>query len=117
MQWFNAFVFGGLICAAGQILIDKTSLTPARILTAFVLAGLVLGGLGLYQPIVNAGGEGALVPISGYGNLMAEGVRDALRRDGALGILTGGLTSTAAGITAAVTFSLIAAAFSRSRDK
>ena len=117
MQWFNAFVFGGLICAAGQILIDKTSLTPARILTAFVLAGLVLGGLGLYQPIVNAGGEGALVPISCYGNLMAEGVRDALRRDGALGILTGGLTSTAAGITAAVTFSLIAAAFSRSRDK
>lgn len=117
MQWFNAFVFGGLICAAGQILIDKTSLTPARILTAFVLAGLVLGGLGLYQPIVNAGGEGAQVPISGYGNLMAEGVRDALRRDGALGILTGGLTSTAAGIAAAVTFSLIAAAFSRSRDK
>lgn len=117
MQWFNAFVFGGLICAAGQLLIDKTSLTPARILTAFVLAGLALGAFGLYQPIVNAGGEGALVPISGFGNLMAQGVREALSRDGAIGILTGGITSAAAGIAAAITFSLAAALVSKSRDK
>ena len=117
MQFLNAFIFGGLICAVGQILIDKTSLTPARILTAFVVSGVVLGALGLYEPIANAGGEGAAVPISGFGNLMAQGVRDALARDGALGILTGGLTSAAAGITAAIAFSLIASVMSKSRDK
>lgn len=117
MQWFNAFVFGGLICVVGQILIDKTALTPARILTAFVAAGLVLGAFGLYEPIVRAGGEGALVPISGFGDLMAQGVRDALRRDGALGILTGGITAASAGITAAVAFSLLAGFFGKSRDK
>lgn len=117
MQFINAFIFGGLICALGQILIDKTSLTPARILTAFVVAGVVLGALGLYEPIANAGGMGASIPISGFGNLMAQGVRDALRRDGALGILTGGITSAAAGISAAIVFSLIASVLSKSRDK
>ena len=117
MQFLNAFIFGGLICAVGQILIDKTSLTPARILTAFVVSGVVLGALGLYEPIANAGGEGAAVPISGFGNLMAQGVRGALARDGGRGILTGGLTSAAAGITAAIAFSLIASVMSKSRDK
>jgi stage V sporulation protein AE len=117
MQFISAFVFGGLICAVGQLLIDKTALTPARILTLFVVAGLVLGALGLYEPILNAGQEGAAVPISGFGNLMAQSVREALRRDGALGILTGGVTGAAAGIAAAVFFSVVASFAVRSRDK
>ena len=117
MQFINAFIFGGLICAIGQILIDKTSLTPARSLTAFVVSGVILGAVGLYEPIINAGGQGAAVPISGFGNLMAQGVRDALRRDGALGILTGGLTSASAGIAAAVALSVVASVFGKSRDK
>ncbi len=117
MQFINAFIFGGLICAVGQLLIDKTALTPARILTAFVMAGLVLGALGLYEPVLNAGQEGAAIPICGFGNLMAESVHQALRRDGALGILTGGLTGAAAGISAAVFFSVTAALTVRSRDK
>ncbi len=89
MQFVWAFLIGGLICVIGQILIDKTNLTPARILTAFVVAGVVLGALGLYQPLIDFAGEGAAVPISGFGNLMAGGMRDALKDDGALGILTG----------------------------
>ena len=119
MQFLTAFLTGGAICVLGQLLIDKTALTPARILTAFVVAGVALGALGLYQPLVAFAGEGAAVPISGFGNLMAQGVRDALRvrEDGALGILTGGVKSAAAGIAAAIVFSLCAALFSKSRDK
>ncbi|HCA05081.1 MAG TPA: stage V sporulation protein AE [Ruminococcaceae bacterium] len=117
MQFINAFIFGGLICVIGQLLIDKTSLTPARILTAFSVSGVVLGALGLYEPVSNAGAMGAGVPISGFGNLMAQGVREALRRDGATGILTGGITAAAAGITAAIVLSLVAAVISKSRDK
>lgn len=97
MQYVNAFWVGGLICVAGQILIDKTKLTPARILTGFVVAGVILGAIGLYKPLVDFAGAGASVPISGFGFLMSEGVRKALSQDGALGILTGGLTSAAAG--------------------
>lgn len=117
MIFFNAFVFGGLICAIGQLLIDKTSLTPAKILTSFVVAGLILGAVGIYEPILKAGGEGAAIPISGFGNLMASGIRKALRSDGAFGIITGGLTSAAAGITAAVFLSVAAAAVTKPRDK
>ena len=117
MQFIWAFLIGGLICAIGQILIDKTSLTPARILTSFVVAGVVLGALGLYQPLVELAGEGAAVPISGFGNLMANGMREALRADGALGILTGALKSSAAGIGAAIFFSLIAGLVAKSKDK
>jgi stage V sporulation protein AE len=117
MQFVWAFLIGGLICVIGQILIDKTSLTPARILTAFVVAGVVLGALGLYQPLIDFAGEGAAVPISGFGYLMADGVKEALRTDGALGILTGALKSPAAGIAAAILFSLIAALVVRSKDK
>ena len=102
MQYVNAFWVGGLICVAGQILIDKTKLTPARILTGFVVAGVILGAIGLYKPLVDFAGAGASVPISGFGFLMSEGVRKALAQDGALGILTGGLTSAAAGISAAI---------------
>ena len=117
MQFVWAFLIGGLICVIGQILIDKTNLTPARILTAFVVAGVVLGALGLYQPLIDFAGEGAAVPISGFGNLMAGGMRDALKDDGALGILTGALKSCAAGIGAAIFFRLIAAFVGKSKDK
>lgn len=117
MQFLRAFITGGLICVIGQILIDKTKLTPARILTAFVVSGVVLGALGLYQPLADFAGAGAAVPICGFGNLMANGVKESLKTDGALGILTGGLKSSAAGIGAAVFFSLIAGLVARSREK
>ena len=117
MQYVNAFWVGGLICVAGQILIDKTKLTPARILTGFVVAGVILGAIGLYKPLVDFAGAGASVPISGFGFLMSEGVRTALSQDGALGILTGGLTSAAPGISAAIVFGLIAALCTKSGDK
>ena len=117
MQYVNAFWVGGLICVAGQILIDKTKLTPARILTGFVVAGVILGAIGLYKPLVDFAGAGASVPISGFGFLMSEGVRKALAQDGALGILTGGLTSAAAGISVAIVFGLIAALCTKSEDK
>ena len=116
MQYVNAFWVGGLICVAGQILIDKTKLTPARILTGFVVAGVILGAIGLYKPLVDFAGAGASVPISGFG-FLSEGVRKALSQDGALGILTGGLTSAAAGISAAIVFGLIAALCTKSGDK
>lgn len=117
MQFVFAFLTGGAICVIGQLLIDKTALTPARILTGFVVAGLILGILGLYQPLADAAQEGAAIPISGFGNLMAQGVRDALREEGALGILTGGLKSAAAGTAAAVVFSVCAALVTKSREK
>ncbi|MDO4831475.1 MAG: stage V sporulation protein AE [Clostridia bacterium] len=117
MQYLNAFWVGGLICVIGQILIDKTKLTPARILTGFVVAGIILGAVGVYKPLVEFAGEGAAVPISGFGYLMSEGVKRALNSDGALGILTGGLTSAAAGIAAAIFFGLLAALITRSGDK
>lgn len=117
MDYINAFWVGGLICVAGQILIDKTKLTPARILTGFVVAGVILGAIGLYEPLVEFAGAGASVPISGFGFLMSDGVKEALKTDGALGILTGGLTSAAGGIAAAIFFGLVAALCTRSKDK
>lgn len=117
MDYLIAFGVGGLICVIGQILIDKTKLTPARILTSFVVAGVILGAVGLYQPLVDFAGAGASVPISGFGNLMAQGVKEALAKDGALGIITGGLESAAGGIAAAIFFGLMAAVFSKPGDK
>lgn len=117
MDYLNAFWVGGLICVVGQILIDKTKLTPAKILTSFVVAGVILGAFGLYKPLVDFAGAGASVPICGFGNLMCEGVKEALGQDGALGILTGGLTSAAAGIASAVFFALIAALCTKPGDK
>lgn len=117
MQYINAFWVGGLICVVGQILIDKTKLTPARILTGFVVAGVILGALGLYKPVADFAGAGASVPISDFGFLMSEGVKQALASDGALGILSGPVTSAAAGIAAAVFFGLLAALIFRSGDK
>lgn len=117
MEFINAFWVGGLICVIGQILIDKTKLTPARILTSFVVAGVILGAVGLYEPLTKFAGAGASVPISGFGYLMSDGIKEALKSDGALGILTGALTSAAAGIAAAIFFGLIAGMIARSGDK
>lgn len=117
MGYVYAFVVGGAICVIGQILIDKTSLTPARILTSFVIAGVVLTALGLYEPLVQFAGAGATVPISGFGYLMANGVKDAVENRGALGILSGALTSAAAGIACATVLSFLAALLSRPSDK
>ena len=117
MQFLYAFLTGGALCLIGQILIDKTLLTPARILTGFVVAGVILSAVGLYQPFADFAGAGASVPLSGFGHLMAQGVREAVDRDGAIGILTGALSSSAAGIAAAITFSLIAGLLSKPKEK
>ena len=117
MDYINAFWTGGLICVIGQILIDKTKLTPARILTGFVVAGVILGAVGLYEPFAEFAGAGAAVPISGFGFLMSQGVKEGLAADGALDILTGGLKSAAAGISAAIFFGLIAGLITKSGDK
>ncbi len=117
MQYFYAFLVGGAICVIGQILIDKTSLTPARILTSFVVAGVILTAVGLYEPLAEFAGAGATVPISGFGYLMANGVKKALGENGALGILSGALTASAAGISCAIVLSYIAALLSRPGDK
>ena len=101
----------------GQLLIDRTSLTPARILTGFVVVGVVLSAVGLYEPLVDFAGAGATVPLSGFGHLMAQGVKDAVDRDGAIGILTGALTASAAGIGAAVLLSLIAGLIGKPKEK
>ena len=117
MQFLWAFLVGGTLCLIGQVLIDRTSLTPARILTGFVVAGVVLSAIGLYEPLTQFAGAGATVPLSGFGHLMAQGVRDAVDKDGAIGILTGALSAAAAGIGAAVVLSLIAGLVSRPKEK
>ena len=115
--YVKAFIVGGAICAVGQLLVDKTMLTPARILNTFVVVGVLLGALGLYEPFAEWAGAGATVPITGFGNTLAKGVRKAVEEKGWLGVLTGPLTAAAGGITAAVVFSLIAAVFGKSREK
>lgn len=117
MEYLNAFWVGGLICVIGQILIDKTKLTPARILTGFVVAGVILGAIGVYKPLAEFAGAGASVPISGFGYLMSEGVKQEIDSQGAMGILTGGISSAAAGIAAAIFFGLIAGICAKSKDK
>lgn len=113
----KAFAVGGLLCTVGQLLIDYTRLTPARILTMYVVAGVVLGGIGIYQPLADFAGAGATVPLTGFGNLLAKGVRRAVTEDGLIGIFTGGLTAAAGGICAAVFFGLAVALAFKSRDK
>ena len=117
MNYLWAFVIGGLFCAVGQTLIDYTKLTPARILVSYVVAGVVLGALGLYKPLVDFAGAGATVPITGFGNILAEGVRQAVDEKGFLGILTGGLTGAAGGITAAILFGLLTALIFKPKEK
>lgn len=113
----KAFVVGGIFCAIGQVLIDYTKLTPARILVGYVVAGVILGGLGIYQPILDFAGAGASVPLTGFGALLSKGVREAVDKDGWLGIFTGGLTSSAGGITAAMVFGLIIALIFKPKEK
>ncbi len=117
MEYLKAFVAGGLLCLIGQILIDKTKLTPARILVAYVVAGVVLGGLQLYPKFVDFAGAGATVPLTGFGNTLAKGVREAVDKEGFLGIFTGGLKAAAGGITAAITAGLAASLLFRPKDK
>ena len=113
----KVFVVGGLFCVLGQVLIDRTKLTPARILTAYVVAGVILGAVGVYEPLIKWAGAGATVPLTGFGYSLAEGVKKAVDKDGALGILTGGLTATAGGIAAAVLFGFVFSLFSKPSDK
>ena len=117
MEYVKAFAVGGGLCLIGQILIDKTRLTPARILVSYVVLGVVLGGLGVYEPLADFAGAGATVPLTGFGNTLAKGVREAVDQQGFLGIFTGGLKATAGGITAAITAGLLAALLFRPRDK
>ena len=117
MNYLGAFLCGGLLCAIGQILIDKTKLTPARILTGYVVAGVLLTALRLYEPIVKWGGAGATVPLTGFGYCLANGVKKAVMEDGVMGAFTGGLTATAGGIAAAVVFALLITLLFRPGDK
>lgn len=117
LTYLNCFAVGGLLCVAGQLLIDCTKLTPARILTLFVVAGVFLGALGLYQPLIDWAGAGATVPLTGFGNTLAKGVKKAVGESGLLGAFTGGLTASAGGICAAVLFGLLTALLSRPKDK
>ena len=112
-----ACLVGGAICAVGQVLIDFTKLTPARILVSFVVLGVLLGALGLYQPLIDFAGAGATVPLTGFGALLAKGVRDAVAENGNIGILTGGLIASAGGITAAIVCALSVALVFRPKDK
>ena len=117
MSYVWAFVVGGAICVVGQLLIDYTSLTPARILTGYVVAGVALSALGLYQPIADWGGAGATVPLTGFGHALAKGVEKAVAEQGWLGVLTGGLTAASGGITAAVVAGVVTAALFKPGDK
>lgn len=117
LEYLKAFVVGGLICVVGQILIDKTKLTPARILVMFVTLGVVLTAIGVYEPLVDFAGAGATVPLTGFGYTMAKGTLKAVQEHGLLGILMGGLTSAAAGVAAAIFFGYIAALIAKPGDK
>ena len=117
MNYFWAFCIGGALCVTGQLLIDLTKLTPARILVAFVVAGVVLSALGWYAPLAEFAGAGATVPLLGFGHLLAQGVVNAVNKSGLLGVLTGGLTAAAGGICASLLAGLLAALVAKSRDQ
>lgn len=113
----KAFAVGGALCAVGQLLIDRTKLTPARILTIYVVAGVILGAVGVYQPLVDWAGAGASIPLTGFGSTLAKGVREAVAEKGVLGAFTGGLTASSGGIAAAICFGFLAAAIFRPKEK
>ncbi len=117
MEYLKAFFVGGSLCLLGQILIDKTKLTPARILVSYVVIGVFLGAIGIYKPLVEFAGAGATVPLTGFGYNIAKGVKEAIQEDGFLGILTGGLKATAGGITVAIMAGLISALIFKDKDK
>lgn len=113
----KAFLVGGAFCVIGQLLIDKTRLTPARILTSYVVAGVILGAVGVYQPLADWAGAGACVPLTGFGNTLAKGVLEAVAESGVLGAFTGGITASAAGIAAAIFFGFLVALIFKPKDK
>lgn len=117
MEYLKAFLCGGALCLIGQILVDKTRLTPARILVGFVVAGVILGALGIYEEFAEFAGAGATVPLTGFGNTLTKGVREAVDKDGFLGIFTGGLKACAGGIAAAIVAGLIVSILFRAKDK
>lgn len=117
MDYIKAFLVGGAICVIAQLLIDYTKLTPAKILVSFVVLGVILGGIGLYEPLVKFAGAGASVPLLGFGNTLARGVREAVAEKGFLGVLTGGLKATAGGITVAIVAGLLVSLIFKQKDK
>ena len=117
MDYIKAFAVGGILCVIGQILIDKTKLTPARILVSYVVIGVILGAVGLYKPLVEFAGAGASVPLTGFGYALSKGVKEAVQQDGFLGIFTGGLKACAGGITIAVFFGLLTSLIFKPKDK
>lgn len=117
MEYLKAFLCGGLLCLVGQLLIDRTKLTPAKILVCYVTAGVVLGGTGLYRYLVDWAGAGATVPLTGFGYTLARGVQRAVEEQGLLGALTGGITAAAGGITAAILFGFVVAVIFRAKPK
>lgn len=117
MDYLKAFAVGGILCLIGQILMDKTAWTPARILTGYVVAGVIMGAIGVYEPIAEFAGAGASVPLTGFGNLLAKGVKKGVAEDGILGALKGGFTATSAGLAAAIFFGLLCALIFKSKEK
>ena len=117
MDYIKAFLIGGLLCMIGQILIDKTKLTPARILVSYVVIGVLMGAIGVYKPLVEFAGAGATVPLTGFGYNLAKGVKEAVDTDGFLGVLTGGLKASAGGIVAAIVTGLLASFLFKAKDK
>lgn len=117
MEYLNAFICGGILCAIGQLLIDKTKLTPAKILVCYVVAGVVLGGLGVYEAVRDWGGAGATVPLTGFGYNLSKGIREAVDQDGWIGIFTGGFTAAAGGVTAAIVFGYLCSLIFSAKDK
>lgn len=117
MDYIKAFIVGGILCLIGQLLIDKTKLTPARILVSYVVIGVILGAIGVYEPLLDFAGAGASVPLTGFGNTLAKGVREAVQEDGFLGIFTGGLKAAAGGIAAAIFAGLLASLLFKPKDK
>lgn len=117
MDYIKAYIFGGILCMIGQIIIDKTKLTPARILVGYVVSGVLLSGIGIYEYFVEYAGAGATVPLTGFGYCLANGVKEAIHEQGFLGIFIGGLKATAGGIAAAITAGLLMSLFFRTKDK
>ena len=117
MDYVKAFLVGGALCLIGQILIDKTKLTPARILVSYVVAGVILGGIGVYKYLADFAGAGATVPLTGFGFNLAKGVKEAVDKDGFLGIFTGGLKASSGGISAAILAGILASLFFKAKDK
>ena len=117
LEYLKVFVFGGLLCLIAQLLIDYTKLSPARILSSYVVLGLILGALGIYQPFADFALSGATVPLTGFGNLLAKGVKKAVAEQGFLGIFTGGISAASGGVCAAIFFGLIVSLFFRAKDK